>query len=98
MPSGTRVCPGPQRTASLRKFLHGAGTARGAAGLMSFLPRGVSAEAPLVWYTGSQIEAVNEWVNMFKQRTGIACEFYRAGALKIAQTFEQEVAANTVSC
>src|SRR3546814_6786989 len=64
MPIGTRVFPCPQRTASRRKFLHGAGTALGAAGLMSFLPRGVSAEAPLVWYTGSQIEAVNDWVNM----------------------------------
>lgn len=98
MPVGTRVFPCPESSVSRRKFLYGAGTALGAASLASFLPRAVSADTPLVWYTGSQIEAVNDWVNMFKESTGIVCEFYRAGALKIAQKFEQEVAAGQVSC
>jgi iron(III) transport system substrate-binding protein len=98
MPTGNRVFPCPNSTVSRRRFLYGTGTALGAASFASILPRGASADVPLVWYTGSQIDAVNDWVNMFKERTGITCEFYRAGALKIAQKFEQEVAAKQVSC
>ncbi len=98
MPGGTRMFSSWTGGVSRRRFLQSAGTTAGAIGLAGLLPRAATADEPLVWYTGTQIEAVDDWVNMFKERTGITCEYYRAGALKIAQKYEQEVAAGQVGC
>lgn len=84
--------------ASRRTFLCGAGAALGVglAGL-PIRPAG-AAEDTVIWYTGSQIDAVNDWVGIFKENTGITCEYYRAGSLKVAQRFEQEVKAGQINC
>lgn len=83
---------------SRRKFLAGSGAAAGALAMPSLIPSRASAQSPLVWYTGSQIDAVSDWVELFRERTGIVCDFYRAGGLAIAQRFEEEVRANQVQC
>lgn len=86
-------------TMSRRQLLKNAGAAAGAMGLAAALPGRASAQsAPLVWYAGSQADAVNDWVSLFKEKTGITCDFYRAGGLNIAQKFEQEVRAGQVAC
>jgi iron(III) transport system substrate-binding protein len=86
------------RSVSRRRLLTTTGQIAGALTLSSMLPRIAGAAEPLVWYTGSQIEAVDDWVNLFKEKTGITCEYYRAGGLNIAQKFEQEVRAGQISC
>ncbi len=77
-----------------RRVLSGGAALAGAV----FLPNIVRAQTPLVWYTGSQVEAVDQWVNMFKEKTGTRVDYYRAGALNIARKFEQEVKAGNVQC
>src|SRR5215218_5679222 len=77
-----------------RHLLRGASALVGA----SLLPSTGRAQTPLVWYTGSQVEAVDKWVNMFKEKTRTRVDYYRAGALNIARKFEQEVKANNVQC
>lgn len=77
-----------------RHLLYGGAALAGDA----LLPRVARAQVPLVWYTGSQIEAVDQWADMFRQKTGTKVDYYRAGALNIARKFEQEVKAGNVQC
>lgn len=85
--------------ASRRSFLYGAGAAAGAVGLAGMLPRtAMAADDTVVWYTGSKVDAVDDWAGMFKEQTGITCDYYRAGSLKVAQRFEQEVKAGQINC
>ncbi len=81
-----------------RSFMSNAGMAAGALGLSAAMPRMAGAQQSLIWYTGSQVEAVNDWVELFREQTGITCDYYRAGGLNIAQKFEQEVRAGQVAC
>lgn len=83
---------------SRRKLLARTGQLAGVLTMSSVLPQLSRAAAPLVWYTGSQVEAVDDWVNLFKEKTGITCDYYRAGGLNIAQKLEQEVRAGQVAC
>ncbi len=55
------------RSVSRRRLLTTTGQIAGALTLSSMLPRIAGAAEPLVWYTGSQIEAVDDWVNLFKE-------------------------------
>lgn len=82
---------------SRRRLLQGAGAIAALAGVGG-LNRAAQADEPLVWYTGSQVEAVDAWVKLFKERTGLTCDYYRAGGLNIAQKFEQEAKAGQVQC
>lgn len=88
-----------QAALTRRKFLYGTAGAVGAASLAG-LPLGSprAENEKVVWYTGSKVDAVDDWVGMFKEQTGVACEYYRAGSLKIAQRFEQEVKAGQIHC
>jgi iron(III) transport system substrate-binding protein len=98
MNRAARIVPAMRSAVSRRTFLHGSATAAGVLALAGSLPRGASAEETLVWYTGSAVEAVDDWVELFTKQSGIPCEYYRAGGLKIAQKFEQEVKAGQVGC
>lgn len=77
-----------------RHFLYGASALAGT----SVLPGAGRAQTPLVWYTGSQVEAVDKWANIYKEKTGTTLDYYRAGALNIARKFELEVKAGNVQC
>jgi iron(III) transport system substrate-binding protein len=81
---------------SRRTLIHGSAAMAG----ISMLPGIGRAQgaAPVVWYTGSQVEAVDQWVKMFKEKTGQTVDYYRAGGLNIAQKYEQEVKAKQVRC
>src|SRR3546814_12528869 len=91
MTKNFRSCQDKRQELSRRTFLYGAGAAAGVG--FAGLPVGFAgaAEDTVVWYTGSQIDAVNDWVGMFNEKTGVTCEYYRAGSLKVAQRFEQAV-------
>lgn len=77
-----------------RHVLYGGASLAGA----GLFPGAGRAQTPLVWYTGSQVEAVDQWVDLFKEKTGTRVDYYRAGALNIARKFEQEVKAGNVQC
>lgn len=95
MTKDIRTLTGTRGGISRRQFVYGTG----AIGLAVMLPRSaMAAENTVIWYTGSKVDAVNDWVLMFKEQTGITCDYYRAGSLKIARRFEQEVKADQIRC
>lgn len=55
-------------------------------------------EETVVWYTGTSIEAADDLSKLFTKRTRTRSEYFRAGGLKIAQKFEQELKAGQVRC
>jgi iron(III) transport system substrate-binding protein len=79
-----------------RTLLKACGVGVGTAALRSW-PASASAEK-LLWFAGSDVRAVEEWTNLFKAKTGISVEYYRAAANKLAQRFEQEALAKQVQC
>lgn len=80
---------------SRRRFLQGASLTAGALAFGG-LAGTARAEEKVVWYTGTSVEASDDLTKMFTEKTGIPSEFFRAGGLKVAQKFEQEVKANQV--
>lgn len=69
----------------------------GAAAASGLFTRGVSAqESSLLWYSGATVSSVDDWARMFEAATGIKVEYFRAGGIKVAQRFDQEVKAGQV--
>ncbi len=74
---------------------------KGAAGtaLATGLTGGAAFAAdPMVWYSGEAADAVGDWIENFKQASGLPADFYRAGSVKLGQKFEQEVKASQIGC
>jgi iron(III) transport system substrate-binding protein len=83
---------------SRRTFLHGTGMAIGSLAAGRFLSDPAFAQAKsIVWYTGTSVEASNDLTKLFTDKTGIKSDYFRAGGLKIAQKFEQELKAGQVA-
>lgn len=86
-----------KRYTTRRAFLHTAGAALGTAALGGLLPRGARAQDGIVWYTGLSVKASDDLLKTWSQKTGIEGKYFRAGGLKVAQKYEQEVKANQVA-
>jgi iron(III) transport system substrate-binding protein len=76
---------------SRRSFLHRAGAA---AGLATMFPQQLLADQSAVWYSASGSKNDQDWVTMFKQKTGDSVEFFRIGGVKLTQRIEEEIKAN----
>ena len=74
-----------------RTLVHGTGAMMGAAALGG-LTTPARADAA-TWYSASGAKPDQEWVTMFKQKTGLAVEFFRIGGVKLTQRIEQEIKA-----
>jgi len=68
-----------------RTLLKACGLGVGTAALRSW-PASASA-GKLLWFAGSDVRAVEEWTNLFKAKTGISVEYYRAAANKAGAAF-----------
>ncbi len=62
-------------------------------------PRGAFAQQnKLLWYTGASVESAEDWTKLYKELANTQVDYYRAGGVKLAQKFEQEVKAQQVAC
>jgi iron(III) transport system substrate-binding protein len=78
---------------SRRTFLHQAGAAGAAASFAALCSNAVSAQQSATWYSASGSKNDQDWVNMFKAKTGNTIEFFRIGGVKLTQRIEQEIKA-----
>jgi iron(III) transport system substrate-binding protein len=81
---------------SRRQILQGVAGAALVAGLGG--RQAFAATDPMVWYSGESADAVGDWINAFKEQSGLPADFYRAGSVKLGQKFEQEVKAKQIGC
>src|SRR3546814_99754 len=83
---------------SRRRFMQGTGLAAGAAILGApYVSRARAADG-IVWYSTSSARAVEDWANLFTEKTGVPVETFRSGGVKMAQKYEAEVMADQVRC
>ncbi len=82
---------------SRRRFLQGASLTVGAMAFGGGMIGRARAEDKVTWYTGTAVEASDDLTKTFTEKTGIPADYFRAGGLKAAQKFEQEVKANQVA-
>ena len=82
---------------SRRRFLQGASLTVGAMAFGGSMIGSARAEDKVTWYTGTSVEASDDLTKSFTEKTGIPSDYFRAGGLKVAQKFEQEVKANQVA-
>src|SRR3546814_10818572 len=52
----------------------------------------------IVWYSTSSARSVEDWANLFTEKTGVPVETFRSGGVKMAQKYEAEVMADQVRC
>lgn len=79
---------------SRRGFVAGAGAL---AGSLAMGER-ASAQSPLMWFSASSLDSVDGWTKMYREKAGVKVEYFRAGGVKLAQRFEQEVKAGQAAC
>jgi iron(III) transport system substrate-binding protein len=87
---------GPRGGISRRALLQ-TGAAAGAFIIGGAASRSAFAQQALLWYSASSVESVEDWTKVYKADTGTNVEFFRAGGVKLAQKFEQEIKANQVA-
>jgi len=88
----------PRLALSRRRLLQSAGAAFGVVTFGGLAPRSAMAQQSLLWYSASSVESGDDWTKLYKELTGTAVEYFRAGGVKLAQKFEQEAKARQVRC
>src|SRR5690606_35999580 len=85
---------------SRRTLIKGAGAVAAAGALGGSLVDRAAAQSAekLMWFSGSSVESVDGWTKMFKEQHGTEVEYFRAGSVKLAQRFEQEIKAGQANC
>jgi iron(III) transport system substrate-binding protein len=85
---------------SRRTLIKGAGAAAVGAAFSGSLMDRASAQSSdkLMWFSGSSVDSVDAWAKMFQEKYGNEVEYFRAGGVKLAQRFEQEVKAGQANC
>lgn len=82
---------------SRRSFLHDTGIALGATALAGLFPPSARAQTELVWYSALSVKASDDLLKRWSEKAGVPARYFRAGGLKLAQKFEQEVKAGQVA-
>jgi iron(III) transport system substrate-binding protein len=80
-----------RRLLSRRTLVQGAGAVAGATAFGALV--GPARADTATWYSASGAKNDQEWVTMFKQKTGDTVEFFRIGGVKLTQRIEQEIKA-----
>ena len=85
---------------SRRTLMKGAGAVAAAGAFGGSLVDPAAAQSPekLMWFSGSSVESVDGWTKMFQEQHGHEVEYFRAGSVKLAQRFEQEIKAGQANC
>lgn len=79
-------------TLTRRQFSIGGAAALAVAAAMPTRSQAQSADA-MLWYSGSATRPVEAWADMFRQKTSLPIETYRAGSTVLIEKIEQEIRA-----